>query len=118
MTKYKKIEMVGSTLMALGFVFQFFILTPMSEDRQLSFKIAIMENQARTYAIIYESAIAGNLGQKIDTDIVAQNRPTYYEETLSSLGTLDKQAGFLNYVFATLFVVGSALTILARYRQT
>jgi hypothetical protein len=118
MRKYKIIEMVGSILMAVGFACQFFLLTPMAEDRQLSFTIEIMENQARTYSAIYESAIAANVGEEIDTSRLDQNRPTYFGETLGRLRTLDKQADFLSYVFGIFFVVGSALTIFARYGET
>ncbi|WP_386683051.1 hypothetical protein [Loktanella sp. R86503] len=118
MTKYKKIEMLGSILMALGFVCQFFLLTPMAEDKRLSFTIDIMENQARIYTAIYEGALAENVGQEIDTTRLAENGPTYYDEAISRLHTLDRQSSFLSYVFGTFFVVGSALTIFARYRET
>lgn len=115
---YKTIELVGAILMTVGFVCQFFLLAPLAEDRQLSFAIEIMENQARTYTAIYESAVAANAGQEINTDRLAQNRTTYYDETLSRLRTLDRQTGFLNYVFGFLFVSGSLLTIFARYRTS
>lgn len=119
MRKHRRtIEMVGSILVLLSVLFQFFILSELSEIRNQSFILAIQENQAKAFYNIREIVSASIMQRPIDSGLIDQNRPMLYSEVDNSLTFLTGQISLFNYIFAAMFALGSAMAIWAKYVES